>query len=51
MTGRPLEPTLDFAHRPADLGMPFTLHDTPAHTAQQVARAKAVFEAQGLTAV
>ena len=104
VTGRPLEPTLDFARRLADLGkevhlrfvlvpgltdapenvdgvaafaaglgtvsrvdvlpfhklgeakwealgMPFTLHDTPAPTAGQVARAKEVFEARGLTAV
>ncbi|MFD7095852.1 pyruvate formate-lyase-activating protein [Streptomyces xanthophaeus] len=104
VTGRPLEPTLAFARRLADLGkevhlrfvlvpgltdarenvegvaafaaglgnvsrvdvlpfhklgeakwqaleMPFTLHDTPSPTAGQVAGAKAVFEAQGLTAV
>ncbi|GHI89193.1 pyruvate formate-lyase-activating protein [Streptomyces xanthophaeus] len=104
VTGRPLDPTLAFARRLADLGkevhlrfvlvpgltdarenvegvaafaaglgnvsrvdvlpfhklgeakwqaldMPFTLHDTPSPTAGQVAGAKAVFEAQGLTAV
>ncbi|MEU9377433.1 pyruvate formate-lyase-activating protein [Streptomyces sp. NPDC048255] len=33
------------------LDMNFTLHDTPSPTAEQVAGAKAVFEAQGLTAV
>ncbi|MFF3018416.1 pyruvate formate-lyase-activating protein [Streptomyces sp. NPDC057939] len=104
VTGRPLEPTLDFARRLADLGkevhlrfvlvpgltdarenvegvadfaatlgnvsrvdvlpfhklgeskwealgMPFTLHDTPSPDAEQVAAAKAVFAARGLTAV
>ncbi|WP_405710340.1 pyruvate formate-lyase-activating protein [Streptomyces xanthophaeus] len=104
VTGRPLDPTLAFARRLADLGkevhlrfvlvpgltdarenvegvaafaaglgnvsrvdvlpfhklgeakwqaldMPFTLHDTPSPTPGQVAGAKAVFEAQGLTAV
>ncbi|MFI5620796.1 pyruvate formate-lyase-activating protein [Streptomyces sp. NPDC051567] len=104
VTGRPLEPTLDFARRLAALGkevhlrfvlvpgltdareniegvaafagglgnvsrvdvlpfhklgeskwdaldMRFTLHDTPSPTAGQVAAAKAVFAAQGLTAV
>ncbi|MFD7083453.1 pyruvate formate-lyase-activating protein [Streptomyces sp. NPDC059918] len=33
------------------LGKEFTLHDTPPPTAEQVARARAVFEARGLTAV
>lgn len=33
------------------LDMNFTLHDTPSPTAEQVAGAKAVFEAQGLMAV
>ncbi|WP_308345059.1 hypothetical protein [Streptomyces sp. ISL-94] len=104
MTGRPLEPTLEFARRLAGLGkavhlrfvlvpgltdarenvegvaafagalgnvsrvdvlpfhtlgegkwdalgMPFTLHDTPSPTVEQVAEARAVFAAQGLTAV
>ncbi|MER7758647.1 pyruvate formate-lyase-activating protein [Streptomyces sp. NPDC097619] len=104
VTGRPLEPTLDFARRLADLGkevhlrfvlvpgltdarenvagvarfagslgnvsrvdvLPFhklgeskwealgkefTLHDTPSPSPEQVARAKAVFAAEGLTAV
>ncbi|MFJ6935552.1 pyruvate formate-lyase-activating protein [Streptomyces sp. NPDC101132] len=104
VTGRPLAPTLDFAHRLADLGkevhvrfvlvpgltddpaniegvasfagslgnvsrvdvLPFhklgegkwqalgrefTLHDTPSPTPEQVAHARAVFAAQGLTAV
>ncbi|MFD3758470.1 pyruvate formate-lyase-activating protein [Streptomyces sp. NPDC058622] len=104
VTGRPLEPTLDFARRLADLGtevhlrfvlvpgltdarenvegvaafaaglgnvsrvdilpfhklgeskwealgMPFTLHDTPSPTVEQVAAAKDVFAARGLTAV
>ncbi|WP_392891255.1 pyruvate formate-lyase-activating protein [Streptomyces sp. LN699] len=104
VTGRPLEPTLDFARRLADLGkevhlrfvlvpeltdarenvegvasfagslgnvsrvdvlpfhklgeakwealdMRFTLHDTPSPTAEQLAEAKAIFAARGLTAV
>ncbi|MGW6704951.1 pyruvate formate-lyase-activating protein [Streptomyces sp. NPDC054956] len=104
VTGRPLQPTLDFARRLADLGkevhlrfvlvpgltdarenvegvaafagtlgnvsrvdvlpfhklgegkwqaldMNFTLHDTPAPTAGQVAEVKAVFAAHGLNAV
>ncbi|MFD3677574.1 pyruvate formate-lyase-activating protein [Streptomyces sp. NPDC058613] len=104
VTGRPLEPTLDFARRLADLGkevhlrfvlvpgltdarenvegvaafaaglgnvsrvdvlpfhklgeskwealgMPFTLHDTPSPIVEQVAAAKDVFAARGLTAV
>ncbi|MFJ4780760.1 pyruvate formate-lyase-activating protein [Streptomyces sp. NPDC088762] len=33
------------------LGMPFTLHGTPSPSAEQVAEARAVFAAQGLTAV
>lgn len=33
------------------LGKPFVLHDTPSPTPSQVAEAKAVFAAQGLTAV
>ncbi|MET9886550.1 pyruvate formate-lyase-activating protein [Streptomyces sp. NPDC006430] len=104
VTGRPLEPTLHFARRLADLGkevhvrfvlvpgltdapdniegvaafaatlgnvtrvdvlpfhklgeskwealgMRFTLHDTPVPTTEQVEAAKAIFAAQGLTAV
>ncbi|MFE3557362.1 pyruvate formate-lyase-activating protein [Streptomyces sp. NPDC059193] len=104
VTGRPLQPTLDFARRLADLGkevhvrfvlvpgltdareniegvaefagalgnvarvdvlpfhklgegkwqaldMNFTLHDTPSPGAEQVAEAKAIFAARGLTAV
>ncbi|KMO99671.1 pyruvate formate-lyase-activating protein [Streptomyces roseus] len=104
VTGRPLQPTLDFARRLADLGkevhlrfvlvpgltdarenvegvaafaaglgnvarvdvLPFhklgegkwevlgkefALHDTPSPTAEQLARARAVFEARGLIAV
>ncbi|MZD08086.1 pyruvate formate lyase-activating protein [Streptomyces sp. SID5785] len=104
VTGRPLQPTLDFARRLADrgqdvwvrfvlvpgltddpgniegvaafaaslgnvsrvdvlpfhklgeakwqaLGTPFALHDTPAPTAEEVGRAKAVFASHGLTAV
>ncbi|NGN63101.1 pyruvate formate lyase-activating protein [Streptomyces sp. A7024] len=33
------------------LGKPFALHDTPAPTPEQVAEAKALFAAEGLTAV
>ncbi|MFI8521440.1 hypothetical protein ACIGEZ_27005 [Streptomyces sp. NPDC085481] len=104
MTGRPLQPTLDFARRLADLGQevhvrfvlvpgltgdpaniegvaafaaglgnvsrvdilpfhklgeakwqalakPFTLHDTPSPTPQQVAVARTAFQAHGLYAV